>query len=125
MIYIDTSVALANLLAGDRQPPGSLWEEPLLSGRLLQYGMWILLHARGLVDTRGQAVRRLTGRVAMLDLPPVGTGPGAVRTLDGLHLASCAYLGRTGTGVMLPSYGRHMNAVTRAMDISLFDLEAS
>lgn len=49
-------------------------------------------------------------------------GPGAVRTLDALHLASCAYLAEHGRGVMLASYDRRMNAVARAMDIPLFDL---
>ena len=52
-------------------------------------------------------------------------GPGAVRTLDALHLASCAYLAEHGQGVMLASYDRRMNAVARAMDIPLFDLEVS
>ncbi len=48
MIYIDTSVALAHLLAEDRQPPGSLWEETLFSTRLLEYEIWTPLHAREL-----------------------------------------------------------------------------
>ena len=99
MIYIDTSVALAHLLAEDRQPPGSLWEGALFSSRLLEYEIWVLLNARGLADTYGEAARWLTGRVAMLELsPPVQAraldafpGPGALRTLDALHLASCAY----------------------------------
>lgn len=37
MIYLDTSVALAHLLAEDRQPPASLWDETLVSSRLLEY----------------------------------------------------------------------------------------
>ena len=51
-------------------------------------------------------------------------GPGAVRTLDALNPASCAYLAEHGQGVRLASYDRRMNAVARAMDIPLFDLEA-
>ena len=37
MIYLDTSVALAHLLAEDRLPPVSLWHETLVSSRLLEY----------------------------------------------------------------------------------------
>ena len=33
MIYLDTSVALAHLLAEDKQPPVSLWREELVSSR--------------------------------------------------------------------------------------------
>ena len=132
MIYIDTSVALAHLLAEDRQPPGSLWEGALFSSRLLEYEKRVPLHARGLADTYGEAARWLTGRVAMLELsPPVQAraldafpGPGALRTLDALHLASCAYLAEHGQRIMLASYDRRMNVVARAMDIPLFDLEA-
>ena len=51
--------------------------------------------------------------------------PAAVRTLDALHLASCSYLAEQGQGVMLASYDRRKNAVARAMDIPLFDLEVS
>ena len=37
MIYLDTSVALAHLLAKDRAPPDALWQEPLIASRLLEY----------------------------------------------------------------------------------------
>ena len=132
MIYLDSSVALAHLLAEDRQPPGSLWEETLFSSRLLEYEVWVPLHARGLAESHGEAARWLTGRVAMLELSRSVLaraldgfpGPGALRTLDALHLASCAYLAEHGQGVALASYDRRMNAVARAMDIPLFDLEA-
>ena len=52
-------------------------------------------------------------------------GPGSLRTLDALHLASCAYLADQGQDVELASYDRRMNDVARAMDIPLFDQEES
>ena len=133
MIYIDTSVALAHLLAEDRQPSGSLWEETLVSSRLLEYEVWTPLHARGLAESYGEAARWLIGRVALLELSPsvlaraldAFPGPGALRTLDALHLASCAYLVDHGQGIALASYDRRMNTVARAMEIPLFDLEPS
>ena len=133
MIYLDTSVALAHLLAEDRQPPAALWDEPLVSSRLLEYEIWTVLHARGLAASHGEATRGLTGRIAMLELtPPVleraldaFPGPGPLRTLDALHLASCAYLADRDRSVALASYDRRMTAAARAMDIPSFDPEAS
>ncbi len=52
-------------------------------------------------------------------------GPGRLRTLDALHLASCAYLADHGQVVLLASYDRRMNAVARAMEIPVFDLSRS
>ena len=131
MIYLDTSVALAHLLAEDRRPPVSLWHETLVSSRLLEYELWTPLHARRLADSHGEAVRWLIGRVAMLELVPsvlaraldAFPGPAPLRTLDALHLASCAYLADHGQPVALASYDRRMSAVARAMDIPLFELD--
>ncbi len=132
MIYIDTSVALAHLLAEDRQPPGSLWKETLSSSRLLEYEIRVPLHARRLPEPYFESARWLIGRIAMLELSPsvlaraLESFPdvGALRTLDALHLASCAYLVEHGQGVALASYDRRMNSVARAMDIPLFNLDA-
>ena len=133
MIYLDTSVALAHLLAEDHQPPDTLWEETLISSRLLEYEIWTPLHGRGLARSHGEAARRLIGRVAMLELGPsvlaraldAFPDPGPLRTLDALHLASCAYLVEHRQEVTLASYDRRMVVVARAMDIPLFELEGS
>ena len=133
MIYLDTSVALAYLLAEDRQPPDTLWDETLVSSRLLEYEIWTALHGRGLARSHGEAARWLIGRVAMLALGrsvlaralDAFPGPDPLRTLDALHLASCAYLADRGQAVALASYDRRMVAVARAMGIPLFVLEGS
>jgi len=133
VIYLDTSAALAHLLAEDRRPPISLWHEPLASSRLLEHELWTPVHSRGLADTHGEAVRWLIGRVAMLELVPsvlaraldVFPDPTPLRTLDALLLASCAYLVDRGQAVALASYDRRMTAVARAMDIPLFELEGA
>ena len=133
MIYLDSSVALAHLLAEDRQPPASLWDETLFSSRLLEYEIWTALHARGLTESYGEASRWLTGRVALLELSPsvlaraldAFPGPGALRTLDALHLASCAYLAEHAQQLTLASYDKRMNLVACTMNIPLFDLEAA
>lgn len=133
MIYLDTSVALAHLLAEDRQPPASLWDETLVSSRLLEYEVWTPLHGRGLAGAYGETARSLIGRVAMLELTPsvlvralnAFPGPGPLRTLDALHLASCTYLIENGQPVALASFDRRMTAVALAMDIPLCELEGS
>ena len=127
MIYLDTSVALAHLLAEDRRPPEALWGETLVSSRLLEYELWTPLHARGLSKSHGEAARLLLGRIAMLELVPAVLaralepfpGPGSTRTLDALHLASCAYLADHGQTISLASYDLRMNAAAEAMGIPL------
>ena len=125
MIYVDTSVALAHLLAEDRRPPRTLWNETLVSSRLLEYEIWTRLNARHLADSHGEAARDLIGRCALLELaPPVLTRaldpfPAPVRTLDALHLASVEYLLNNGQRVQLASYDHRMTAVAKAMEISV------
>lgn len=129
MIYLDTSVALAYLLAEDRRPSAGIWQKTLVSSRLLSYEIWVRLNARRLAATHGEAANRLIGRVGMLELSPVVLaraldsfpGEAQVRTLDALHLASCAYLLDNGQPVALASYDTRMNSVARAMQIPLID----
>ena len=61
MIYLDTSVALAHLLAEDRRPPDALWGEELVSSRLLECELWTRLHARNLASSHGDLARLRTG----------------------------------------------------------------
>ena len=128
MIYLDTSVALAQLLAEDRHPPPSLWEERLVSSRLLEYELWSRVHARRLARSHGEHVRGLLGRVAFLELArPVleralDGFPQPVRTLDALHLASMDFLRRQGQTVRLASYDTRLLAVARQMKIPALEL---
>ncbi len=121
MIYLDTSVALAHLLAEDKAPPESLWKETLISSRLLEYELWTRVNGRGLGTSHGEAARALLGRVALLELaPPVLSRaldpfPVAVRTLDALHLASLEFLRRQGQRVSLASYDDRMIAAARRL----------
>lgn len=129
MIYLDTSVALAHLLAEDRNPPAALWDETLVSCRLLEYEIWTRLNGRGLAASHGEAARALIGRVALLELaPPVlaralDAFPVPPRTLDALHLASCVWLRDRRQAVALASYDRRMTAIAGAMGIPLFEAE--
>lgn len=123
MIYLDTSVALAHLLAEDRTPPPSLWEETLVSSRLLEYELWNRLHARRLATSHGEHARELLQRLALLELaPPVLARalepfPVPVRTLDALHLASLEFLRGQQQDVTLASYDARMVDAARRLRI--------
>ena len=70
MIYLDSSVALAHLLAEDRSPPESIWSDGLVASRLLEYEVWNRIHARRLARSHGEAVRELIARLALVELVP-------------------------------------------------------
>ena len=116
MIYLDSSVALAYLLAEDRFPPRDLWQQQLVSSRLLEYEVWNRIHARRLERSHGDAVRALIGRVALLELatPVLARAldpfPMPVRTLDALHLASIEFLRVRQQHVELASYDERLIA---------------
>lgn len=128
MIYLDTSVALAQLLAEDRYPPAELWRSQLVSSRLLEYEAWNRLHARGLARSHGEALRQLLGRLALLELaPPVLARalepfPVPVRTLDALHLASMEFLRSQRQKVELASYDERLVAAAQRLSIPIVPL---
>lgn len=125
MIYLDTSVAVAHLLAEDRRPPGSLWTQPLVASRLLEYELWTRLNARRLAASHGEAARRLVERLALMELLPNVLGrakepfPAAVRTLDALHLASILFLRERVPAIELASYDERQLAAARALGVRI------
>lgn len=130
MIYLETSVALAQLLAEDRQPPEWIWDETVIASRLLEYELWTRLNARGLGRSHGEAAHELLGRLAILELaaPVLARAldpfPTPVRTLDALHLASVDFLRTNGQSIELASYDRRMLDAARAMRVKIADLAA-
>ena len=128
MIYLDSSVALAQLLAEDRAPPEALWQQPLVASRLLEYEVWTRLNARSLGRSHGEEARALIGRVALLELVPPVLGralepfPVPVRTLDALHLASLDFLRGRGQRVELASYDDRLLSAARVMGVALLAL---
>ncbi len=128
MIYLDTSVALAQLLAEDRRPPAALWSENLVSSRLLEYEVWNRIHTRGLAASHTEAARNILERVALIELvEPVLTRaqdpfPVPVRTLDALHLASMEFLRSQAVDLQLASYDRRQLTAARHLGIPVRDL---
>ena len=128
MIYLDTSVALAHLLAEDRSPPERLWQEPLISSRLLEYEVWTRIHGRKLSGSHAEEVRALLSRVAFVELsPPVLARalepfPKPVRTLDALHLAAMDFLQKQGQVIDLASYDDRLISAARALRFSIYKM---
>jgi predicted nucleic acid-binding protein len=128
LIYLDTSVALAHLLAEDRSPPERLWREPLISSRLIEYEIWTRIHALKLAQSHADEARALLSRLAVIELaPPVLARalepfPKPVRTLDALHLASMDFLQKQGQSVPLASYDERLINAARALRFPLYKL---
>jgi hypothetical protein len=126
--YLDTSAALAWLLVEDRAPHQGIWSEQLVSSRLLEYEMWVTLHARSLAREFGDDAQTLLRRMALIELSPIVLGralerfPRPVRTLDALHLASMSYLRDRGERVTLASYDERLLAAARALDFDAYAL---
>lgn len=126
MIYVDSSVVLAQLLAEDRYPDASFWQGgALVSSRLLEYEVWTRINGRGLAGTHGDDLRLLLGRLAFLELTPpvlaraIEPFPTPVRTLDALHLASIEFLRGLGQRPQLATYDRRLSEAAVALDVSL------
>lgn len=121
MIYVDTSVVLAELLGEDRIPQPGFWDEPLFSSRLLVHETWVRLNARNLVATHGDATDRLLSRVSLVELSPLVLEraltpfPVPVRTLDALHLATLDWLTRSGRRPSVAVYDVRLRDVALAL----------
>lgn len=127
-VYLDTSVALAQLLAEDRAPSPELWTRPLISSRLFEYEIWNRVHSWKLGKTHGDAARALVARVALVELiaPVLARAtepfPTPVRTLDALHLSSIVFLADNGQDIELATYDARMTKAAKALGIRLYDL---
>lgn len=127
MIYVDTSVALAELFAEDRRPPRAFWAGQLVSSRLLEYELWTRLHAREAAATHGEAARELLTRLAFVELaPPVlaralEPWPLPVRTLDALHLATALFLGERRQPIQLASYDDRLGRAAAALGLPVVE----
>ncbi|CAN5840086.1 hypothetical protein BH23CHL8_BH23CHL8_13520 [soil metagenome] len=129
MIYVDTSVVLAQLLAEDRHPDEAFWQTgPFVSSRLLEYEAWNVMHARGLGGSHGEDLRTLLAQLAFLELaaPVLARAlepfPAPVRTLGALHLASIDFLKGLGQRPALATYDRRLADAALALEIPLTPL---
>jgi predicted nucleic acid-binding protein len=125
VIYLDASVALAQLFGEGRSPPVGIWDRLLISSSLLEYEVWNRIHARGLGAELGESARALIDRTTLLELTPhvlsraLRPFPLPVRTLDALHLASIEFVRGRDQSVALATYDDRLAAGARALGIPL------
>lgn len=125
MIYIDSSVALAHLLAEPRSPPAALWKELLVSSRLLEYEIWNRINALGRRASIGDDARSLLDRTYRHEMSrlvlerALAPWPTLIRTLDALHIAPLEYLRRGGEEIALATYDHRMIAAAMALGIPI------
>ena len=128
MIYLDTSVALAELFAEDRRPAPGFWKGQLVSSRLLEYELWTRVHGRRAAATHGEAVREVLASVAFVEMAPtvlaraVEPFPVPVRTLDAMHLATALFLAERRQDVVVATYDERMRAAARAVGLGLAEV---
>jgi predicted nucleic acid-binding protein len=124
VIYVDSSVLLADLLAEPRSPPERLWDDDLASSQLLAYEVWNRVHVYGLVPSHGARARGLLARVSLTAMSEAALAralepfPVAVRTLDALHLATMDFIRESGEPVQLASYDNRLIAAAEALGIT-------
>ena len=125
MIYLDISVALAELFAEDRRPAPGFWKGQLVSSRLLEYELWTRVHGRRAAATHGEAVREVLASVAFVEMAPtvlaraVEPFPVEGRTLDAMHLATALFLAERRQDVVVATYDERMRAAARAVGLGL------
>jgi uncharacterized protein len=128
VIYLDSSVALASVLAEERQPPDALWTKRPSSSRLLEYEVWNRIYAKGLGETHRDEIAVMLRKIDLVELSrdclrrALHPYPVPVRTLDGLHLATMAHLRDQGEAVELASYDNRLTAAAQALGIPLVEL---
>jgi hypothetical protein len=123
VIYLETSAALAELLAEDRKPNPVIWKEPLVASRLLEYEVWTRLNSRSLATSHGEHARDLLAGVSYIELTPIVLAralepfPLPVRTLDALHLATIEYLRGRDVPILLASFDDRMLQAAKRLGI--------
>jgi predicted nucleic acid-binding protein len=125
VIYLDTSVALAQLLAEDRCPPADFWRQDLIASRIFEYELWSAIHRRLLVKSHSDAARRMIESLAFAELSrevlrrATEPFPAAVRTFDALHLSTFVFLRDRGLDLQLASYDQRLLEAATALAIPL------
>lgn len=125
MIYLDTSVALAELLDEARRPTAEFWRERMVSSRLLEYECWNRIHAKSVADVVADRMKGLLDRVSLVDLAPDMLArardpfPVPLRTLDAFHLATMHFLREQGRTATLASYDERLITAARALDFPI------
>ena len=126
MIYVDTSVILAWLLAEDHRPSSEFFNQNLIASRLLRYEVLNRLQTyEAKPALRLDAIRvlekinliKLTDDVLARAERPF---PRHVRTLDALHLATAAWVAEQEPSLQIATFDKRMAETAEAIGIRTF-----
>lgn len=127
MNYIDSSVVLAAVLAEDRAPPDTFWQEEGITSRLLQYEVMNRLNAYKADAACFGSAQNIIADLTLVELSlhvlerALQPWPVPIRTLDALHLATALFLIQQGVPITLATYDRRMAAGARACGLQVFE----
>jgi predicted nucleic acid-binding protein len=122
MIYVDSSVVLAELFSESNRPPASFWERgDLVSSVLCEYECWVRVHAYDRAATHGPALADLLARLDLLHLNEATCArcraafPIRIRTLDALHLSAADFLRTRGFVPEISTYDERFRQAAQAL----------
>jgi predicted nucleic acid-binding protein len=127
VIYLDTSVVLAQLFAETLTLPPDVWRQSLVSSRLLEYEVSTRLHGRSMGASYANQAKAILSGIDLIELTPVVLAralqpfPISVRTLDALHLATVEFLRGRHYEVLFASFDQRLLRVARALDMPIYE----
>lgn len=116
---------MAHLLGEDRRPPVSLWSEPAISSRLLEYEVVVRLNARNATPKVYSVARALLDDIELIPLDPLSLDralqpfPVPLRTLDAIHLSTFLFLQGRGLKLQLATYDKQLAKAAKTLSIPL------
>ncbi len=130
MIYLDTSVALAQILSENRHPPDPFWTNAFVSSRLIQYEIWTRLNGVGSSKAHRQRALELLNLIGVLEMSPeilesiVDGGLPPVRTLDAIHLATMKWMLDERMAFELATYDVRLAIAARTLGINVMSFDS-
>jgi predicted nucleic acid-binding protein len=125
MIYVDSSVILAEVLSESTRPDRSFWQNELSTSRLAEYEVFVRLNAYGVSREHHHYAREVLARIALVELLTVVLEraiqpfPKPIRTLDALHLATCVYLASRSRPIKLATYDSRLSEAAGALGLEV------
>jgi predicted nucleic acid-binding protein len=125
LIYLDSSVVLARLLAEYASPPDRFWAQRFVSSRLLAYEVMNRVNQHHDVAGLIANAQAIIDRIEWVEMAPavlaraLAPFPVPVRTLDGLHLATMAFLLANGQSLRLASYDKRLVDSAKALGVEI------
>ena len=126
MVYVDSSIILAELFSEDLRPAEALWSSQIITSRLSEYEVWNRANAYGFSQGAEASINAILDRFDFVELAPIMLArcklpfSKPVRTLDALHLSTCDYLRHLGQNLVLASFDERMNAAAKSLGIPLY-----